>query len=302
MQVHVYTRAADFLARTHIELENNEAANNLLLGLADRLEAQPNFYGDGPFFAAVESEESGALLAAALRTPPHSLIVHAAVLPAEAAMAALAGEILSHDVQLPGVLGPAKAAEAFARVWTAQTGCQARLAMRERVYELRRVIPPPLVVGRLRKAEDKDAALLLRWFREFTIEALPDEDPERIGDADALRHLQGMYLWEDHGRPVSMARIGRHTPHGATVGPVYTPPELRRLGYASSCVAAVSQVILDSGCKFCTLFTNLANPTSNHIYTAIGYRPLGDFHQYRFEPVRPLNAISKRSKRSKRII
>jgi len=38
MKVHVYAGASEFLARTHIELEKNEAANNLLLGLV----AQPS--------------------------------------------------------------------------------------------------------------------------------------------------------------------------------------------------------------------------------------------------------------------
>jgi len=282
MHVHIYANAVEFLARTHIELEKTEATNNLLLGLADRLVTEPHFYGDDPFFATVESERGGALLAAALRTPPHSLIVHSAVQTSEPVMAALAEEIHHRDMQLPGVLGPAEAADIFARAWTAKAGCKAHLSMHERVYELRKVISPHPVAGLLRKAEDLDAALVLRWYRDFTIEALPDEDPKSISDADAPRYLSGMYLWEEDGRPVSMARIGRHTQHGATVGPVYTPPELRRHGYAGACVAKVSQIILDSGCQFCALFTNLANPTSNHIYVAIGYQPLGDFHQYRF--------------------
>jgi predicted GNAT family acetyltransferase len=284
MKVNVYTGANEFLARTHIELEKNEAANNLLLGLADRLVTEPNFYGDEPFFATVESEEDNALLIAVLRTPPHSLIVHAAVLPMESAMAALAEEIVRRDMRLPGVMGPAEAADAFARVFAVKAGYHARLAMRERVYELRHVVTPRPVAGRLRKAGDSDPALLLRWYRDFTIEALPDEDPDSISDAEALRHLLGMYVWEDNGCPVSMARIARHTPHGATVGPVYTPPELRGRGYASNCVAAISQIVLDSGRDFCALLTNLENPTSNHIYMAIGYQPFGDFHQYRFEP------------------
>ena len=262
MHVHVYAGAAEFLARTNIELEKNEAANNLLLGLADRLVTDPNFYGDDPFFATVESEKSGSLLAAALRTPPHSLIVHSAVQTAEPVMAALAEEIHRRNMQLPGVLGPAEAADIFARAWTAKAGCKALLSMRERVYELRKVISPHPVAGRLRKAEDLDGALLLRWYRDFTIEALPDEDPKSITDADAPRYLRGMYLWEDDGRPVSMARIGRHTLHGATVGPVYTPPELRRHGYASACVAAVSQIILDSGCRSCRRGTESNHSTS----------------------------------------
>jgi predicted GNAT family acetyltransferase len=47
-------------------------------------------------------------------------------------------------------------------------------------------------------------------------------------------------------------------------------------------VAALSQAILDSGADFCVLFTDLANPTSNHIYQEVGYRPLCDFVEYNF--------------------
>jgi predicted GNAT family acetyltransferase len=41
-------------------------------------------------------------------------------------------------------------------------------------------------------------------------------------------------------------------------------------------VAAASQAQLDAGRQFCFLFTDLANPTSNHIYTEIGYEPVRD--------------------------
>ncbi len=34
--------------------------------------------------------------------------------------------------------------------------------------------------------------------------------------------------------------------------------------------------------SFCFLFTDLANPTSNHIYQTIGYEPVRDFEAYRF--------------------
>ena len=40
--------------------------------------------------------------------------------------------------------------------------------------------------------------------------------------------------------------------------------------------------MLDQGRKFCTLFTDLSNPTSNRIYRAIGYEPVYDMDQYRF--------------------
>jgi hypothetical protein len=49
-------------------------------------------------------------------------------------------------------------------------------------------------------------------------------------------------------------------------------------------VAALSQLILASGRRHCFLFTDLANPTSNHTYQAIGYRPVCDVDDYAFAP------------------
>ncbi|HKZ79128.1 MAG TPA: GNAT family N-acetyltransferase, partial [Pyrinomonadaceae bacterium] len=92
---------------------------------------------------------------------------------------------------------------------------------------------------------------------------------------------RGTFLWEDP-QPVSLTSYGGPTPNSVRIGPVYTPPEFRRRGYASACVAAASQYLLDSGRKFCTLFTDLGNPTSNHIYQVIGYAPVCDVDEYRF--------------------
>jgi hypothetical protein len=37
------------------------------------------------------------------------------------------------------------------------------------------------------------------------------------------------------------------------------------------------------GGRFCFLFTDLANPTSNSIYQTVGYRPVADVDQWSFE-------------------
>jgi predicted GNAT family acetyltransferase len=66
-------------------------------------------------------------------------------------------------------------------------------------------------------------------------------------------------------------RWGRVTPNGIRIGPVYTPPEHRRHGYASAVTAGLSSRLLESR-RFCFLYTDLANPTSNKIYEQIGYR------------------------------
>jgi hypothetical protein len=64
---------------------------------------------------------------------------------------------------------------------------------------------------------------------------------------------------------------------------VYTPPELRGRGYASACVAAASQEHLDAGRRWCFLFTDVENPTSNRIYQTIGYRPIRDVRVFHFD-------------------
>jgi len=114
---------------------------------------------------------------------------------------------------------------------------------------------------------------------------------EIMGDSEPMPNItsilkaidQGrVYAWEREGKLVTMAVQGRGTSHGMTVSGVYTTPDGRKKGYASACVALLSQEILDEGCEFVNLFTDLANPTSNAIYQAIGYRPLCDFHKYSF--------------------
>jgi predicted GNAT family acetyltransferase len=67
----------------------------------------------------------------------------------------------------------------------------------------------------------------------------------------------------------------------ARIGPVYTPPERRNHGYASALVAEVSSDVLAHG-RRCMLYTDLANPTSNSVYHALGYRAVGEALRYRF--------------------
>ncbi|MEO7230190.1 MAG: GNAT family N-acetyltransferase, partial [Candidatus Limnocylindrales bacterium] len=169
-----------------------------------------------------------------------------------------------------------------------ETGRAGRLAMAERAFRLSRVVPPAPVPGAWRLAAERDRALLGAWILAFYREALPDDDTLPDIEQTVSRWIVGVgrvvYLWEVDGRVVSMVGAGSPTPNGIRIGPVYTPPEDRQRGYASALTAAASQDQLDQGRRFCFLFTNLANPTSNHIYQAIGYEPVTDIDMYRFDP------------------
>jgi predicted GNAT family acetyltransferase len=157
--------------------------------------------------------------------------------------------------------------------------------MTQRIYELRQVFPPEGVPGYLRQARVDDIELLTDWVLGFNVDAslLPMELAEARGLAERRVEAGDIFIWENEVRPVSMAAKSRPTSHGITISLVYTPRALRNHGYASSCVAALSQQLLDAGWEFCTLYTDLANPTSNGIYQRIGYRPVCDSSEYHFD-------------------
>jgi GNAT superfamily N-acetyltransferase len=131
--------------------------------------------------------------------------------------------------------------------------------------------------------------LVLGWLAAFDAEVVPPEirgDPgERARRATTVFSSEegGFWLWEQGGRAVSMTGVAGLTPNGIRIGPVYTPPDLRGHGYATSLVASVSSDQLSNGRRFCFLHTDLANPTSNAIYQRIGYERVCDSVVLAFE-------------------
>jgi predicted GNAT family acetyltransferase len=276
-----YQNADAFLLKTQEFLEEDEAANNLMLGICFRLKRFPDSVKISPYFVTVADEQE--LILAAVRTSPHNLVIYGQQPDCGQALEVMAQNLLAHHGALPGVLGPSLVAEGFAKTWAKVSGAKYRPGMRQRIYELRKVIfPLPLTLGRFRVATADEVELVTQWSLAFQAEALPPGDPGETREAVERRiSQQEIYLWED-GQPVSMAAQARPISNGITVNLVYTPPEFRRRGYATACVATLSQLLLDSGWQFCTLFTDLSNPTSNHIYQTIGYKPVCDFNEYVF--------------------
>ena len=274
-----HSSAADFLHVTEHTLAQQEAANNLIYGLALRLEAEPDRFDQTPYLATVQ--ENNALLAAALMTPPYRLTLFAPPPLHPAAFDLLIGDLRGGNWPVPGVTAELAAARLFAERWQALTGENYSVEVQMRVFELRAVAWPSLPPGQLRPAGPEDELLAWQWYCDVVAEAIPSDPLPTLPNVRRSIAQGNIFLWDDGG-PVCLVARGRRLPHGYSIGPVYTPPALRGKGYASACTAAVSQAILDSGAGFCTLFTDLSNPTSNAIYQRIGYRPVCDYTEYTF--------------------
>jgi len=279
MELRRFGSVEAFLAVAEEFLVAREAEHSLILGICNTLLTSPGVYRDPPYLAAVI--DGGRVVGVSTQTPPWDIAL--SEMDDAAAVDAVVEDRIGEPP--PGVIGPAALARRFAEAWSHRTGVPNRIAMRERAFRLRAVIAPKPAPGGMRAAGPADRDLVFDWLVRFVDEALGGDSAADIGQM-ADRWVAGgnrtMQLWIDDGDPVSMTGVGARTPNGIRIAPVYTPPDRRGRGYASNLAAAAAQAELDVGRTFVFLSTDLANPTSNRIYQAIGFEPVTDVDRYTF--------------------
>jgi predicted GNAT family acetyltransferase len=226
------------------------------------------------------------LAAVAVRTPASPLLLSVMTpSPAQALADDFAdGSVDGSAQRLPGVDGPADAALAFMARYRERTGARVLPGLGTRMYRLNRPVPPAGVPGQLREARADDRALIVRWMNWFTAEAQPHQQPSDPTPSidDRLTRGRMLWLWEDRGAPVSFLWLSPPAAGVVRISAVYTPFGVRRRGYATACVAAVGQHVLDAGASGCMLYADTANPTSNAIYLRIGFQPVEDAQEWLF--------------------
>jgi len=263
--------AADVIEHAGPFLRSRPVEHNLVLTLLTERAAHPE---PGRFWWATNDGDAVAVM---FQSP---LSFHAAITPAPRdAVAALAEHAAQAAPDLPGVSGEAATAAYFAGCWAERLKIPAAPVEGQRLYALAGLRPPDGVAGRLRRAVDDDGDLLAEWMKAFEA----DTGGHAIEPQTLRRRITDglVWIWEDGG-PVSMAALTPLLAGVSRVGPVYTPTERRRHGYAAACTAAVSQVGLDGGADRCVLYTQLTNPQSNAIYRRLGYEPVQETVHYRF--------------------
>jgi hypothetical protein len=289
MDVKHLMNAADFLGQAGKFLAKDEARYGLVMGLAATLKENKYRYGtEAPWYCTVSADPrptarlGSEMYAAALRTPPYMVVLAHFSGSFDMVANELVSAVSRKYREIPGVVGDKGLADRFAARWCGKNGLRVTHSMAQRVHKLVKVNDVPMAPGKLITATEADTELVKKWAHGFHIDCFGDKSKVPEGDPTPGIAESRVFFWETDGKPVSMAVKTRPTDQGMTVGEVYTPPELRGKGYATSCVAEVSRNILQSGKQFCTLYTDLANPTSNSIYKKIGYVEIADSVQHTF--------------------
>jgi predicted GNAT family acetyltransferase len=289
MKTRHYARAADFLNQAQKSLAKDEARYGLIMGIAKILAENENRYGgEAPWYCMVDAPTKlmgiikPELYAAALRTPPHGVVLAYLSGSLDLVADALQVAVSSKYKGIPGVVGDKELTDTFAERWCTSHGVKVVNTTAQCIYKLVKVNDVQLSPGKLRIATEADKELVKKWGHGFHVDIGGEASRAPEMDIAAVIGRGWVFLWELNGQPVSMALKTRPTDKGMTVSGVYTPPELRGKGYATSCVAELSRHVLQSGYQFCTLYTDLANPTSNSIYMKIGYVEAGDSVEHTF--------------------
>jgi predicted GNAT family acetyltransferase len=212
-----------------------------------------------------------------LVTPPFDLIV----VSEPVAASGLGDQLRTDRFAVPGVNAEPEVAAAFSSTYLA--GENAEVETQMVLYRLEKLVEPPIKAsGSSRAAAVADFDLCLDWFNEMRAEVGTgptgdQSDLVRRRIDDAL-----IQLWVSGDEVVSLAGRAPDAAGVARIGPVYTPPQWRRNGFASAVTHACARDAIDAGAKGVVLFTDLANPTSNAIYQTVGFRPIGERVVLRF--------------------
>ena len=284
----LYSDVRFFYQDIYDVLMRHEAQNLIPLGnviIGNEGKDKTGWRDPANWFMATVSDGTGIRLTA-IMTPPHNLTLYATDNEYDKeVLSCLIEGILGTEFSIGGVMTENTLAEDFARTYTAVKGMSYKTNTSQRIYELLKVNLDIPCVGSLRLARESDMAFLPYWIEGFNSDCFGSALSVNT-DAERYRYhisTEKLYILEHNGIPVSMAKNNREMQTVCGVSFVYTPPYFRGKGYATSCVAAVSRLILERGFSKCVLYTDLANPTSNSIYQKIGYNPICDSLEITFE-------------------
>ena len=185
-----------------------------------------------------------------------------------------------------GLLGPNEQVE-VAKAFLGVDKDECKMDGREKLYSLSLdalVEPEMLSIASVngRYATPSDTDLITRWRVTYLIELLGETDSPELWQhcrTTVTRTIRERNVWilEENGRSVATTAFNAITKEAVQVGGVWTPPELRRRGYARAIVAKSLQDARAEGVPKAILFTGNGNIAAQKAYEALGFRHIGDY-------------------------
>lgn len=272
MDIIRHNTAVDLLARCERLLKLQEAENNNLIQLLQLIVEDSGVVTSPYWFCSVEI--NGVPVGCCVHALPDGLV--ASDLPHDAALPVY--RALTEAILPPvRIVGKPRFASILARELATGGNSHARLSSKWRVYRLDRVIEVPNpTFGELRLAAKEDYHLVEQWGNAYG-----EERPSFLNVHDfMLSKLESgeLYFWYDNAHRAMITISGRGM-NAQRISSVFTPKEFRGRGYASTAVAAVSQMLLNRGSAYVVLTAGLGEPVAR-IYRRIGFYPVADRHSY----------------------
>ncbi|MBM3532574.1 MAG: GNAT family N-acetyltransferase [Alphaproteobacteria bacterium] len=187
---------------------------------------------------------------------------------------------------IKGLLGPLEQTEE-ARQILGMGRTATRKNSREDLFALaldKLVVPEHLASGTWcsRRPKRIELEMLIDWRTASVVETRAADDVSQAraeADENVRRWEREGTLWvlEVDGRVVSMNAYNATLPDMVQIGGVYTPPDLRGLGFARACVAGSLVAARHAGVERSVLFTPKENASAQAAYRAIGFRVVGEY-------------------------
>lgn len=211
-------------------------------------------------------DENG-IIGVCMRTSPYNVVL--SPMP-QAAAARLGHHLRLRLPDLPGVSAPRDVGIAFLDCYLGDHRGTAQVRMHDFLRVLESHVPAPPVPGQPRRTRESDRALLTTWMQQFAADA----GVHAFGVEAAVEGLLARgHFWDVDGVPVSICghtdAVGNEHCRVIRVGPVFTPQQYRRRGYAAVITSHVLTLV-QSQADIVMLYADASNATSNGVYERLG--------------------------------
>ena len=273
MQVIRYQSPTEFLSATEDLRSAEIVRTNLISSIANSVANGFRVYEAYYWWAVREGDKT---LGVAIRTAPYGYVF--SPMP-EAAIKMLIKEMQLVDPEVKEYSGPKLVINEIERILKKKP-VESEGELIYELHTLNAVAPQ----GNVRLGTEADFGLIFDWMKTFIEETGISTYNLEVIVKDSIKR-GSYYLLEVEGRLVSLGgfsasvealgqKVGR-------VGPIYTPIEFRKRGYASVITSYLTLMRIADG-AIPTLYTQADNPTSNKIYQNLGYELVDEIRRIKF--------------------